>query len=233
MKHSVSTVQAIYDKAYAHPGLMGTQVDREYSRVTKVSLLAMGNNAPSNRILDLGTGDGDLWQFAPAALEWHAVDISQVGTRRAVDRFPCLHGAVAIAESLPYPDNFFGTVIAADTLEHVFNVETSISEVKRVLAPKGIFALSVPAPNSLRKWAFNQFTRQLPSPLLFARLVKVVIRRRLLFGNAAFQPIDRDLGLDSWCNRLEAQGFHLFTKIEWPPSPLTPIVYLLGARLTK
>lgn len=182
------------------------------------------------RMLDLGTGDGDLWQFAPTTFEWHAVDLSQVGTRRAVARFPRLCGAVAIAESLPYPQEFFGAVIAADTMEHVFDVETSLREVKRVLAPGGIFALSVPAPNSLRQWALNHFVRQLPSFPLMLRLARVVVQRRRLFGNAAFQPIDRDLEIDHWCRRLEAQGFHVFMREEWPANPLTPIVYLLGTQ---
>lgn len=233
MSYSTDTIQAIYDKAYAHPGLMGTQVDDEYSRVTKTALLKMCQGAPNARILDMGTGDGDLWQFAPSSLEWHAIDISQVGTRRAVSRFPKLQATVAITESLPYSNDFFGAVVAADTMEHVFDVEESLGEVKRILQPGGKFALSVPAPHSLRQWAYNHFLRQRPSPAMLMRLLWSVAKRQWLFGRAAFQPIDRDLTLDDWCAHIKRQGFWLTSMEEWPASPLRPIVYLIGAELKK
>jgi SAM-dependent methyltransferase len=233
MQPSVSTVRALYDKAYAHPGLMGTHVDREYSSFTKSTLLRMCQGAPNVRLLDLGTGDGDLWQFAAPSLEWHAIDISVVGLQRTQSRYPKIQGAVATAELLPYPDGFFGTVIAADTMEHIFDLDLGLQEVKRILAPKGRFALSVPAPNSLRTWAYNRFLRQIPSPALFARLIWVAVKRQLLFGRAAFQPIDRDLSLDDWSARLVANGFKPTELVEWPPRPLSPIVYLIGTHVTQ
>ena len=228
MNHSTSSVQEIYDKAYAHPGLMGTHFDREYSETTKTTLIALCRNTPNNRILDLGTGDGDLWQFVPTSFEWHGIDISQVGTKRAQTRFPRLNATVAISEDLPYPDDFFGAVIAADTMEHVFNVEHTLTEIGRIIAPGGTFALSVPAPESLRKWAYNRIFRQVPSLPMMVQLSKIVMKRQFLFGKAAFQPIDRDLSMATWCELLEKNGFKIAETIEWPVQPLTPIVYLIG-----
>jgi ubiquinone/menaquinone biosynthesis C-methylase UbiE len=227
--YSMSEVQAIYDKAYAVPGLMGTHLDREYSRVTKKRLLDLCGGAPNPRLLDLGTGDGDLWAFAPTALEWYAIDISPVGVTRAQSRFPRLRPAVAIAEQLPYPDHFFGAIVAADTMEHVFDLEKSLAEIRRILAPGGKFALSVPAPASLRKWAKNRLLRQRPDPALIFRLLHTVLKRRRLFGKAAFQPIDRDLPLNQWRDLLQAQGFQVQQTTMWPVAPLEPIVYLVGA----
>ena len=226
--YSTAEVQAIYDKAYATPGLMGTHLDGEYSRVTKTRLLDLCAAAPNSRLLDLGTGDGDLWAFAPAALEWYAIDISPVGVTRAQRRFPRLRPAVAIAEHLPYPDHFFGAIVAADTMEHVFDLEKSLIEIRRILAPGGKFALSVPAPESLRKWAKNRLLRQRPDPALLFRLFRTVLKRRLLFGKAAFQPIDRDLPLNHWRDLLQTQGFQMQQTTLWPAAPLEPIVYLLS-----
>lgn len=225
---STAEVQAIYDKAYTTPGLMGTHLDGEYSRVTKTALLDFCRAAPNQRLLDLGTGDGDLWAFAAPSLEWHAVDISQVGVARAQTRFGRLRPAVAIAEHLPYPNNFFGAIIAADTMEHVFDLRQSLGEIRRVLAPGGHFALSVPAPKSLQTWAKNRLLRQRPDPLLFLRLVRTVLKRRRLFGKAAFQPIDRDLSLAHWRELLQNQGFQVQQSAIWPVTPLEPIVYLWG-----
>lgn len=226
--YTTAEVQAIYDKAYTTPGLMGTHLDGEYSRVTKSTLLELCGAAPNPRLLDLGTGDGDLWAFASSTLEWHAIDISPVGVARAQSRFPRLRPAVAIAEYLPYPDHFFGAVIAADTLEHVFDLEQSLAEIRRILAPGGCFALSAPAPESLRKWAKNRLLRQRPDPLFMLRLLRTVLKRRMLFGKAAFQPIDRDLSLAHWCDLLQQQGFQVKQTKLWPMVPLEPIVYLVG-----
>lgn len=229
---STAEVQAIYDKAYTTPGLMGTHLDSEYSRVTKTALLDFCRSAPNQRLLDLGTGDGDLWAFAAPGLEWHAIDISQVGVARAQSRFARLRPAVAIAEHLPYPDNFFGAIVAADTMEHVFDLKQTLHEIRRVLAPGGHFALSAPAPNSLQTWAKNRFLRQSPNPRLFLRLLRTVFTRQRLFGKAAFQPIDRDLSLPHWHTLLQNQGFHIQGSSLWPVAPLEPIVYLLGTTIT-
>jgi 2-polyprenyl-6-hydroxyphenyl methylase / 3-demethylubiquinone-9 3-methyltransferase len=43
------------------------------------------------------------------------------------------------AESLPYADGSFSVIVSLDTLEHVSNLEASIKEIARVLAPGGIF----------------------------------------------------------------------------------------------
>jgi len=229
-QNSVSSVRAIYDRAYAHPGLMGTHFDKEYSEVTKTRLLALCKNAPNHRLLDMGTGDGDLWEFAQPSWEWHGTDISRVGCQRAGERFPKLHAAVATAEYLPYPTGYFGAVVAADTVEHVFNPVDCFREVRRILAPNGTFALSVPTPDSLRKWAYNRLLRQRPSAKMIGRLLQVVAKRKMLFGQVAFQPIDRDLSVNDWQTHLEAAGFELFSVAEWPATPLQPLVYLLGAK---
>lgn len=229
MQPSVSRVRSIYDRIYARKGLMGTHLDLEYSRATKQALLAMCANVPNPRILDLGTGDGDLGEFIPAGREWHGLDISCVGVRRARTRFPNLQATVATAEKLPYADHCFGAVIAADTIEHVFDLDEALQEIRRVLVVGGKFALSVPTPNSLRRWARNRLLRQIPSPLLLFRLFRVVFWRILLFGRATFQPIDRDLSLSEWLSLLSAHRFQLLQVVEWPTSPLEPIVYLLSS----
>lgn len=228
---SVSHVKAIYDKAYANPGLMGTHLDYEYSQVTKTSLLEMCTDASPQRILDVGTGDGDLWEFAPLDWGWHAIDISPIGVRRTVDRFSAVRGVAGIAENLPYPDKYFGAVVAADTIEHVFDIPATLREIARVLVSGGRFALSVPTPNSLPKWAYNRFLGERPSPILFAKLVYTIVRRTLLFGQPTFQPIDRDLSIEQWQQYLLNAGFVIEKTIAWPHPPLKPIVYLIGTRL--
>lgn len=229
----VAEVKSIYDKAYGHPGIMGTHFDEEYSRVTKSRLLGYCTLSEGGRLLDLGTGDGDLWQYADPAWVWHGLDISEVGVRRAAGRFPELTAVVGTTERLPYGDGGFDAVVAADTLEHAFDLDASLAEVRRVLVPGGTLALSVPAPDSLRKWGYNRLIRGRPAPSFVLRLAGVVLRRVALFGRAAFQPIDRDLGLEAWKSLLARGGFVVERCEAWPEPPLLPIVYLLAARPTE
>ena len=227
---SVSEIKAVYDRAYRHPGIMGTHFDTEYSQVTKETLLARIEEAPNRCLLDLGTGDGDLWEFVSPDVERHGLDISATGVRRAVDRFPDVDGVVGIGEHLPYEDDTFGMVVAADTLEHTIDLESSVKEIHRVLVPGGLLAFSVPAPDSLRKWGWNRLVLDRAGPRMILSLAAVVIRRAMLFGRPDFQPIDRDLDMATWRRIVTAAGFEIFESAAWPTAPYEPIVYLLTAR---
>lgn len=121
-------------------------------------------------------------------------------------------------------------VIAADTVEHVFDLRAALLEVRRVLVNGGYFALSVPTPNSLPKWAYNRFIGQRPSPILFAKLLYTILARAVLFGHPAFQPIDRDLSVDEWHELITQAGFVIEQSVSWPQPPLKAIVHLFGAR---
>jgi len=47
------------------------------------------------------------------------------------------------AEFLPWPNGAFDSVVVATSLDHVLSVDMTFSEIKRVLAPDGVFALWV------------------------------------------------------------------------------------------
>ena len=226
---SVSSVRSVYNRAYAEPGLMGTHLDAEYSQVTKETLLGFCRDAPGDDLLDLGTGDGDLGAFIESRWRWHGVDVSDQGVSRAKARFPGLFGLVGTAEHLPFRDSQFAAVVAADTLEHTFDLAASLAEVWRVLEPAGVLAFSVPTPNSLRRWGYNRLLRDRPSLPLIWNLIRVVSRRVQLFGRPDFQPIDRDLGVDTWRELVTAAGFRETAFTAWPSAPYLPIVYLLSA----
>ncbi len=232
--YPIHKVKDIYDRAYQHPDVMGTKFDPQYSRVTKTALLSLCNATRNPRILDIGTGDGDLWEFANPESVWHAIDLSEVGIRCALHRFPRLKAAVAVSEWLPYSDAYFDAITAVDTIEHAFDLPKTLACIRRVLAPGGTFAFSVPIPNSLRKWALNRIVRSKASPLLVLRLAWTVLKRTALFGHPCFQPIDRDLTLEGWrATLLESAGLQVFSVEQWPLKPLEPIVYLLAAKAER
>jgi SAM-dependent methyltransferase len=58
------------------------------------------------------------------------------------------------AQSIPYPDEFFDTVLAGDVIEHVANPMFLLCEANRVLKPGGTLVVST--PNPYYYWEFMQ-----------------------------------------------------------------------------
>lgn len=94
-------------------------------------------------ILDLGCGYGEFTQVFFEDKIDIGVDISQreIENAKKTNKYEKL--VRADARDLPFPDNFFATVISISTLEHIEGVEKVISEVFRILKPKGIFVFTV------------------------------------------------------------------------------------------
>lgn len=85
-------------------------------------------------LLDLGTGDGQtLRTLAPDLRDIVATDRSFDVLRSAgVPRVVC-----AEAGTLPFVDDSFATVLAADLFHHIEDLEAVLSEIRRVLRPDG------------------------------------------------------------------------------------------------
>ena len=103
----------------------------------------------AERALDLGCGDGRLTAELDAA-ELTAADVSAVALERARAR---LAGARIVElepdAPLPFDDGSFELVLAAETIEHVRDVQLLLSEIRRVLVPGGQLALTTPATPAL------------------------------------------------------------------------------------
>jgi ubiquinone/menaquinone biosynthesis C-methylase UbiE len=96
-------------------------------------------------VLDLGCGDGKFTRtlfHTPLDL---GLDINKGRLKRALSAHVYRFVLQADACSLPFRDNYFGTVFSACVLEHIPRVELAIKEVSRVLKPGGKFLFSVPS----------------------------------------------------------------------------------------
>jgi SAM-dependent methyltransferase len=101
------------------------------------------------RALDLGCGDGRLTAELDAA-ELTVADVSRVALDRARARLP--EATLVELEPdapLPFADGAFELVLAAETAEHVRDLQLFLSEIRRVLVPGGELALTTPASGPL------------------------------------------------------------------------------------
>ncbi len=83
-------------------------------------------------ILDIGSGDSpyrDLWGHS----RYLAIDLSNPEAD--------LHGSIL---SLPLPSESADLVVCTEVLEHVFETERALTELRRVLKPGGSLLLSTP-----------------------------------------------------------------------------------------
>lgn len=97
------------------------------------------------RCLDLGCGDGGTSGvfLQGAGYEYVGADISE--TAVAAARGKGLE-AVTIrdASSLPFSAGEFDAVVCFEVIEHLFDIESTLREVRRVLKPGGVLVLSTP-----------------------------------------------------------------------------------------
>jgi SAM-dependent methyltransferase len=106
-------------------------------------LLAAAGVGARSRVLDLGTGPGDV---AAHAAERGAtpvgIDVSAAMIDLAKRRHPGLTFQVASAMELPFPDESFDAVVGNLVILHVGQPELVVRESVRVLVPGGRLALS-------------------------------------------------------------------------------------------
>jgi len=131
---------------------------------------------PGDRVLDLGCGAGrhafeayrrgahvvaadlDRKELAPVSGMFAAM-------RAEGEAAPAAAAAALTADAtnLPFPDNSFDRVIAAEILEHVPRDRGAMTEIARVLRPGGIAAVTVPAWLPERVcWALSREYHEVP-----------------------------------------------------------------------
>ena len=104
-------------------------------------------------VLDVGCGPGMMLAAMPGDRPRIGIDVSLewLVVAKRLTRAAGVEAWLAAghAESLPLSDEFFGTVIALDVLEHVGDQAAMLREIDRVLMPGGVFAAATPNRYSL------------------------------------------------------------------------------------
>lgn len=108
-----------------------------------------------NRLLELGCGNGKLWQENRIDLRNREIflsDISEgmveeVRNKLGTD-FNCI---VADAEKIPFKDEYFDSIIANHVLFYLNDLDLGLKEIRRVLKPNGILYCSTYGKNHMKE----------------------------------------------------------------------------------
>lgn len=99
----------------------------------------------NNKILDLGSGTGNLQLFLPDNTEVHSLDNSKEALQRLKNKFPeAIAIKHSILEKLPFDDNMFDRVVSNNVLYTLRDDEWDfvISEIRRVSKPESVVVIS-------------------------------------------------------------------------------------------
>jgi 2-polyprenyl-6-hydroxyphenyl methylase/3-demethylubiquinone-9 3-methyltransferase len=123
------------------------------------------------KALDVGCGGGFTCEFmAQRGVEVSGIDQSIRCIAKAQEHATSCNLKIdyqqGYAEKLPYWDNTFDIVVCVDVLEHVADFQKTISEIYRVLKPKGLFLFDTINRTFYSKlvmiWLLERLLRQIP-----------------------------------------------------------------------
>ncbi|MCC6944987.1 MAG: class I SAM-dependent methyltransferase [Thermomicrobiales bacterium] len=98
-------------------------------------------------VLDIGCGDGNFASIAydepiDVGLDPMERDLQEAAAMRPGVYLDVVQGS---ATSLPFRDGSFATVVSNCVIEHIPDVDATLSEISRVLKPGGTFATTLPS----------------------------------------------------------------------------------------
>jgi len=148
--------------------------------------------APQATVLDVGCGAGEFSAaLSEAGAQPIAVDVAREALRRARERVSDLDARLwEPGEPLPLADATVDAVWAGEVVEHVADVAPWLSELRRVLKPRGTLLLTTPnhGPGTLLRLAL--------SPSAFAAHFEPRSDHVRFFSPRTLRELLDDLGFD-------------------------------------
>lgn len=137
-----------YNKKHYTELFRGSSAGDYYNsmRIKISRAVRMFGRMEGRRVLDVGCGDGfittKIGEITGARM--FGVDISKDALKAARKGGIDARLANLDKDSLPFDDGYFDAVFCGDVVEHVFDTERLLAEVRRVLKPGGFLVMSVP-----------------------------------------------------------------------------------------
>jgi SAM-dependent methyltransferase len=149
-------------------------------------------------VLDFGCGTGyGTHRLCADARNIVGVDISTEAIDAARDQFLSKETETRLdyrvietieLAPLPFEDDSFDTAVSFQVIEHVHDVDTYLSEIRRVLRPDGVFVCATPDRRTRlypRQLPFNRFHLREWAPAEFGKLMDGVFPDTKVYGMTA------------------------------------------------
>lgn len=134
--------------------MLRNEADPAYSRRAR-RMMEYLELQDGDTVLDCGCGYG----FYPLLMSKLRPTMTIVGIDEALDRLQVGQEHTPIAsfvngdgQGLPFADNSFDKILLSEVLEHIPDQQAALKELRRILKPNGILAISVPHANYPLWW---------------------------------------------------------------------------------
>jgi SAM-dependent methyltransferase len=192
---------------------------REYT-----NLMRMLRLRPSDRVLDVGSGDG-FWTVRFASQCARVVglepDEQLLGMARRLHTAPNLTYVRGVAEAMPFDSGRFDKVVSVSCLEHFRDPAAGLREMARIMKPGGRIALSVDsllAENSPAE--FREWHRERHYVTQYFRVEELLAMMR--DDGVRCEP---DQTVHLFRSRLASRVREMFIRRPTPWLPLFPLLY--------
>jgi SAM-dependent methyltransferase len=144
-----------YDDLYAEEEISFSEMPKKFPVHRNEALVMLANSG--KRVLEIGCGSGNvLYNLRNNFHELYGVELSNERAdklRRLARKheFNCQIISGNIEEKLDFPDRFFDVILWADVIEHVIDLWSAMSEIKRLLADRGRLVTCTPNVAELRR----------------------------------------------------------------------------------
>lgn len=98
---------------------------------------------PHGKLLDIGCFDGTLACQFMAEREVYGIEGNIKACKRANEKGVKAF-AVDLEKGLPFENEMFDSIIAAEIIEHIYDTDFFLQEIHRILKPQGILVMSIP-----------------------------------------------------------------------------------------
>jgi len=105
-----------------------------YKNISRLAPNLNGN------VLDFGCGSKPYESLFVNATSYIGVDIEVSGHDHTNSKIDVYYDG----KTLPFPDDHFDAAVCFEVLEHVFNIDELMAEIRRVLKPDGQLLISIP-----------------------------------------------------------------------------------------
>ncbi len=174
-----SLVQSVFTNVSKKYDLMNDIMSLGSHRIWKKTLIEIMNIKVNEKIIDVGSGTGDLINLILAQNkknEIHCVDLNkkmleECKKKIRITNFNKIKFTNANAEKLPYANNLFDKYIISFCLRNVTHIDKTLNEAYRILKPGGCFyCLEFSKPKtSLINLLYNKYKNKI-IPLMGEKL---------------------------------------------------------------